>query len=88
MAARRCVTTAANRAPPLLAIALLGGIVGGCSTPHPVVMQGDADSVVIAYGGDLASVNALARRHCARYERVPRLDQMQQDTAYFDCVRP
>jgi hypothetical protein len=63
-------------------------LAGGCHGPPPVVMEGDENSVAVAYVGDLSGVNEAARRHCARYERMPRLDQVQPNTAYFDCVRP
>ncbi len=88
MPARRRLRIEADRIARLFGVALLGGAVTGCHAPHPVIMQGGAGSVAIAYVGDLAGVDALARRHCASYERVPRLEQVQQNTVYYDCVRP
>jgi hypothetical protein len=59
----------------------------GCSAPHPAIRGGDANSVEVSYGGDVASALPLARRHCAGYERVPRLRDPGLDIAIFDCVQ-
>ena len=53
----------------------------------PFVLKGDASYAGVAYAGDLESATAVAKRHCAPYERVPRFREIQEDVAYFDCVR-
>jgi hypothetical protein len=58
----------------------------GCIEPHPFVRAGNADSVEVLYGGDVASALPAARRHCAQFERVPRLVNAGEDMALFDCV--
>lgn len=72
----------------LLTLALPAAAVAaaGCTAPHPAIRGGDANSVEVSYGGDVASALPLARQHCARYERVPRLNDAGLDTAIFDCV--
>jgi hypothetical protein len=63
--------------------------LGGCATSlAPVLMHGDADSVEIAYAGNLDATTPVARRHCAQYERVAQFLSATIDKAYFDCVRP
>ncbi|HKS88767.1 MAG TPA: hypothetical protein VJR70_04945 [Stellaceae bacterium] len=79
-----------DRDPPaisvLFACTLLACTLSACAGPHPFVREGDEKSVQVAYSGDVASAWPLARRHCAAYERVPRLTDTSLDTAYFDCV--
>ena len=76
----------------LAALILLTGIAGpaasGCSKPAPFVREGDANSVEIGYGGDIQDAIPAARRHCAQFERVPRLSGHTLDGAVFACVRP
>ena len=65
----------------------------GCNAPAPSIREGNANSVQIDYGGDIATAWPLARRHCAQYERVPRLAETGDgdngiENASFDCVRP
>jgi hypothetical protein len=62
--------------------------VAACSGPHPFVRQGDTKSVEISYSGDVSTALPLARQHCARFERVPRLVNAGPDIADFDCVSP
>jgi hypothetical protein len=71
-----------------LLLVLVGGLLAACSGAPAILVQGDAKSAEVAYRGDLPSATAIARRHCARYERIPRLLGADLDTAYFDCVRP
>jgi hypothetical protein len=68
--------------------AVTGAILSGCSGPQPFVREGNAASVEIGYAGDVASALPVARRHCAGFERVPRLVSAGIDIALFDCVRP
>ena len=64
-----------------------------CNAPKPNIREGDADTVQVSYGGDVATAWPLARKHCAQYERVPRLADVGAgenglDLANFDCIRP
>jgi hypothetical protein len=82
----------------LLTFASMFGVaaaaLAACNAPHPNIREGDADSVQITYGGDVATAWPLARKHCAQYERVPRLADIGVSEgggmvlANFDCVRP
>ena len=68
-------------------IGIAGLAASGCSGPGPFIRQGDANSVEIGYsGGDIQNAMPRARRHCARFERVPRLVGPTLDGALFDCV--
>ena len=67
---------------------LLAGLSASCSSAPAILVRGDAKSADVAYRGDLAAATAIARRHCARYQRVPRLLGADIGTAYFNCVRP
>jgi hypothetical protein len=70
-------------------LVMIGGLLAACTPPAPLVLQGDANSVTIGYGGgDLARAAVVAARHCARYERVPRFQMADMDTAYYACVEP
>ena len=60
--------------------------LSGCTAPHPAIRSGDANSVEVSYGGAVESAQPLARRHCAQYDRVPRLSDAGLDVAIFDCV--
>jgi hypothetical protein len=70
-----------------LSIALVGGLGLACAA-KPFVLEGDANYAGVAYAGDMESATAVARRHCAPFERVPRFREIQEDVAYFDCIRP
>jgi hypothetical protein len=67
---------------------VLVGSLGLACAGKPFVLEGDANAVGVAYGGDMESATAVAKRHCAPFERVPRFREIQEDVAYFDCVRP
>jgi len=71
----------------MLAIGALGTALPGCTAPNPYIRDGDANSVEVTYSGDVASALPLATRHCAQFERVPRLVDAGLDIAIFDCVR-
>jgi hypothetical protein len=66
----------------------IGGLLAACASPPALLLEGNADSAKITYSGALAGAAAVAKRHCARYERVPRLQMADMDTAYFACVKP
>jgi hypothetical protein len=74
-------TAATVRALLFAAAAMLAGCSG-----HAFLDQGDANAVVIGYSGDLDSATALARRHCAQYERVAHLVTTSIGQAYFECT--
>lgn len=63
-------------------------LLAACTAPSALLLEGDADSAKITYSGDLTQAKAVAARHCARYERVPRLQMADMDTAYYACVKP
>jgi hypothetical protein len=71
----------------LLLVALVGGLGIACAG-KPFAVEGDANYVGVAYGGDMETATAAAKRHCAPFERVPRFREIEEDVAYFDCVRP
>jgi len=70
-----------------LFIILVGGLGLGCAG-KAYLLDGAANYARVAYGGDMESATAVAKRHCAPFERVPRFREFQEDSAYFDCVRP
>jgi hypothetical protein len=65
----------------------LAGATVGC-TEKPFLSSGDATSAAVGYGGDLADATAVARQHCAKYERVPRFLDAEENIAYFSCESP
>ena len=71
--------------PALLTLSL-SSAVGGCTSPHPYIREGNANGVEISYYGDIATTLPLANQHCARYERIPRLTDSGVYTAVYDCV--
>jgi hypothetical protein len=70
-----------------LLIVLVSGLGLACAG-KAYLLDGDANYARVAYGGDMESATAVAKRHCAPFERVPRFREFQEDSAYFDCVRP
>jgi hypothetical protein len=72
----------------MLVVGAAAAALSGCTAPHPYVRDGNANSVEIAYAGDVASTLPLARQHCAEFERVPRLVDPGADLAVYECVRP
>ena len=78
----------------ILALGLAGVAVAlaGCNAPKPNIREGNADTVQVSYGGDVATAWPLARKHCAQFERMPRLADAEVgenglDLANFDCIR-
>jgi hypothetical protein len=60
----------------------------GCA-PQPRLMRGDADGAQVEYDGThLAAATAVAKIHCARYERVPRYVDTALNVALYRCIRP
>jgi hypothetical protein len=72
----------------MLAVGAAPAALSGCTAAHPAIRNGDANSVEVSYAGDVASALPVARRHCAQFERVPRLVDAGDNLAVFDCVRP
>lgn len=84
---RRAGSTIREAAGRLVFAVLVGGLAGACAG-KAFLLDGDANYAKVAYGGDMESAAAVAKQHCAQFERVPRFHEMQEDAAYFDCVRP
>jgi hypothetical protein len=42
----------------------------------------------VGFSGDVEGATAVARQHCAQYERVPRFLDAEENIAFFDCVLP
>jgi hypothetical protein len=77
-----------TRSIAAIALALAAGaVLTGCTGGHPYISQGDANSVEVAYSGDVANALPLARQHCAQFERVPRLVDAGDGDALFKCVQ-
>jgi hypothetical protein len=68
-----------------LAIAAVAVALASCNT-RTFFREGDANSVEVGYFGDVETAMPVALKHCARFERVPRLVQTGIDVAVFDCV--
>ena len=88
--------SAVTKRDRMLALGLAFGAAAttlvGCNAPNPNSREGTADTVQVSYGGDIATAWPLARKHCAQYERVPRLSNTEVgenglDLANFDCIR-
>jgi hypothetical protein len=72
----------------IFCVILAGGAAAGCPG-KPYLSSGDANSAAVGYGGnDPAVATAVAKDACARYERVPRFLDAQENIAYFACERP
>jgi hypothetical protein len=71
----------------LLLLFLVTGSQAACAG-KPFVLEGDANYAGVTYAGDIESATAAAKRHCAPFERVPRFREIDENVAYFDCVRP
>jgi hypothetical protein len=72
---------------PLLLAVLMIGAQPAC-TAKPFVLDGDASYVKVTYAGDMERATAAAKRHCAPFERVPQFREIEENVAYFVCVRP
>ena len=76
-----------TRSFPAIALAFAtGAALAGCAGPQPFVSEGDANAVEVAYTGDVANALPLARQHCAQFERVPRVVEVGEGAALFNCV--
>ena len=72
-----------------LALVMLAGLVGGCDPP-PFLLDGTESRAEVGFSGypNTAATQAIAKAHCARFERVPQFLDAQENVAYFDCVPP
>jgi len=70
----------------LLAVLVIGA--QPACTAKPFVLDGDASYARVTYAGDMERATAAAKRHCAPFERVPQFREIDENIAYFDCVRP
>ena len=59
--------------------------IAGCLPHQNVIMFGNAEGVSINYLGDVSATMALARRHCAQFEREPVLRSAKDETAVYAC---
>ena len=71
-----------------LALAVLVIWAQPACTPKPFVLDGNATYARVTYDGDMARATAAAKRHCAPFERVPQFREIEENVAYFECVRP
>lgn len=71
----------------LLFAAIAIGVGCGC-TEKPFLANGDARSAEVGYSRDLGAATAVAREHCARYEKVPRYLDSAENVAFFACEQP
>jgi len=71
----------------MLLAALVIGTQPAC-TAKPFVLDGDASYARVTYAGDMERATAAAKQHCAPFERVPQFREIDENVAYFDCVRP
>jgi hypothetical protein len=71
----------------LLLVVVVIGATSACTT-KPFVLDGDASYARVTYSGDIERAAEAAKRHCAPFERVPQFREIEENVAYFDCVRP
>jgi hypothetical protein len=71
----------------LLLVVLAIGAQPAC-TAKPFVLDGNANYARVTYDGDMERATAVAKRHCAPFERVPQFREIEENVAYFECVRP
>ena len=62
--------------------------IGACLPSRVYVLHSEPGKVAVGYTGDIEAATAVAKRHCAQFERQPVLVSAEEDVAYFDCVRP
>ncbi len=75
--------------PPLWVWLLCGAALGagGACAERPFLSAGDANRAEVGYSRDLAAATEVAREHCARYEKVPRYLDSEENIAYFACEK-
>jgi hypothetical protein len=88
MRSRLARRLASNPAKQMLCLIVACGAASACAG-KPFLLNGDANSAQVGYsGGNLAPATAVAKQHCARYERVPRFLESGENVAYFACENP
>ena len=88
MRRRSCRRQSPGPAIRMLCVILAGGAAAGCAG-KPYLTSGDANSAAVGYSGnDPAVTTDVAKDACARYERVPRFLNAQENVAYFACEHP
>ena len=78
------VLSVVKRSLPLVVVALCAP---AACTSKPFVLDGNASYARVTYSGDMESATAAAKRHCAPFERVPQFREIEENTAYFECVK-
>jgi hypothetical protein len=71
----------------LLWLIAVGGFSSGCAE-KPFLVESNAQRAVVNYSADLAGATAIAKRHCASFERLAQFRESGENLAYFDCVTP
>ena len=69
-------------------LAILASCAPPALTSKPFVLDGNANYARVTYAGDMERATAAAKRHCAPFERVPQFREIEENVAYFECVRP
>ena len=70
-----------------LRLAVVALCAPAACTSKPFVLDGNASYARVTYSGDMESATAAAKRHCAPFERVPQFREIEENTAYFECVK-
>ena len=69
-------------------VLVTGSLAFACAGEAPFLLQGDAYSAQVGFSRDLEGATRIAKQHCARYERVPRFLEAEENVTFFDCVLP
>lgn len=73
--------------PLLLVAALLAAAAAtACRQTQAFILSGDAAGAEISYADSPAETLALARQHCAQFEKVPHLMSSGTNVAVYHCV--
>ena len=76
-------------ARPIILLVVAGASLGAaCTGPKPFLIRGDANSAQVGFSGSTEGAALVAKQHCARYERLPRFLEAEENVAFFDCVLP
>jgi hypothetical protein len=77
----------AGKVRSLFFLLAVGSLAAACLQEKPILLQGDANSAQVGFSRDIEAATAVARQHCAQYERVPRFAEAEENVAYFDCLK-
>ncbi len=75
------------RSGRLLYLVVIGGLGSACAE-KPFLLEGNAYGAAVGYGRDLTGATAIAKQHCAGFERVAEFREAADNIAHFDCVVP